>query len=165
MNERLLGIYLNDHLAGSVVGGEIARRCLGRNRGSPLGEFLARLVTEIDEDRASLEKLMADLGIQQNPVKRWAAFALEKAGWLKLNGGLFQYSDLSRLEELEALGLGLEGKRSLWRALAEAAPSDPRLDTQEMYKLADRASRQREELEQHRLEAARRALGAESSMA
>ncbi len=33
----LLGIYLNDHLAGSTVGVELVRRSLKQNEGSELG--------------------------------------------------------------------------------------------------------------------------------
>ncbi|MEA2532245.1 MAG: hypothetical protein QOJ93_56, partial [Actinomycetota bacterium] len=37
---KLLHIYLNDHLAGSAAGSELARRCRDNNRGTPLAEFL-----------------------------------------------------------------------------------------------------------------------------
>jgi hypothetical protein len=53
MNRQLLGIYLNDHLAGAMGGIELARRALRNNRGTPLAADLERLVREIDEDRVS----------------------------------------------------------------------------------------------------------------
>ena len=40
VNRKLLGIYLNDHLAGSTVGMEVARRTARSNKGSGYGAFL-----------------------------------------------------------------------------------------------------------------------------
>ena len=34
INRKLLGIYLNDHLAGSTAGMEVARRSAGSNKGT-----------------------------------------------------------------------------------------------------------------------------------
>ena len=55
MAEDLFAIYLNDHLAGSIVGTELARRTRGENDGTPLGDFLAGLTREIEADRSELE--------------------------------------------------------------------------------------------------------------
>jgi len=58
-----------------------------------------------------------DVGIDR--AKQFVAWTAEKAGRLKLNGRLLGYSPLSRVEELEALRLGVTGKRMLWIALDE----------------------------------------------
>ena len=58
----LLAIYLNDHLAGSTVGVELARRARGSNDGTELGEFLATLAAEIEEDRDTLGEVMGSVG-------------------------------------------------------------------------------------------------------
>lgn len=158
MNDKLLKIYLNDHLAGSMVGLELAKRCASSNEGSRLGDFLRRLITDIDSDRADLERLMDSLEMTKDPFKKVAGWTAEKFGRLKLNGQLTGYSDLSRLEEVEGLCLGVEGKLSLWRSLKNVADHDPRLATADLDRLIDRAKQQREELEVHRLEAAGRAL-------
>jgi hypothetical protein len=158
MDLRRLGIYLNDHLAGAVGGEELAKRCLSENRGTPLGAFLERLVEDVQADRAALERLMGRLGVRRDPWKSQASWLLEKLGRLKLNGGILSYSDLSRLEELESLSLGVEGKASMWRAL-QPLSSDPRLRDLDLGELEKRAQRQREELEAHRLEAARGLTG------
>ena len=47
---------------------------------------------------------------------------------LKLNGQLLQYSDLSRLLELEGLGLGIHGKMDLWRGLIAVRDAYPPLN-------------------------------------
>ncbi|MGH2676397.1 MAG: hypothetical protein ACRDH1_13410, partial [Actinomycetota bacterium] len=117
MDRQLLGIYLNDHLAGAVGGVELARRALRNNRGAPPEADLERLAREIDEDRATLEGLMEGLRIPRSPVKGPVAWVLEKVGRLKLNGRLLEYSPLSRVIELELLASGVDTKRALWMAL------------------------------------------------
>ena len=114
----LLGTYLNDHLAGSMVGVELARRARGSNEGTPLGRYLAELAGEIEEDRDSLKAVMARLDVSQDRLKVGAGWLGEKAGRLKPNNRLFGYSPLSRVIELEGLSLGVEGKRGLWRVLS-----------------------------------------------
>lgn len=155
---KLLGIYLNDHLAGSTLGRELAKRTLGANRGTELGTLLEWLVPEVVEDRETLRSIMLRLEVREDPVKRAVAFAGERAGRLKLNGQLRGYSPLSRLVELEGLALGIEGKASLWRSLR--ALDDPRLAEFALDGLDARARAQREALEPHRIEAARTAFAA-----
>ncbi len=58
MDTKLLGIYLNDHLAGSTVGLEMAKRAAGSNEGSELGDFLAKLAAEIEAERDTLKSIM-----------------------------------------------------------------------------------------------------------
>jgi len=121
---RLLGIYLNDHLAGSSGGLALARRMLRENRGSELGRTLERLVPEIEADRGTLRDLMRRAGVPERRYKAAAVRIAELAGRLKPNGRLVRYSPLSRLTELEWLIIGVEGKASMWRSLREAgAPS------------------------------------------
>jgi hypothetical protein len=151
-----LSIYLNDHLAGSTVGIKLASRARANNHGTPLGDYLERLTSEIQSDRQSLEGLMAELGIGRDRPKAFGAWAAEKLGRLKLNGQLRGYSPLSRFLELESLYLGITGKRELWRALQRTFGSDlPGFDFEE---LGRRAERQAAEVEEHRLEAAPSAL-------
>lgn len=152
----LLAIYLNDHLAGATVGVELARRARGSNEGTALGDFLAAIAIEIEEDRDTLQDVMAAVGAGRDRLKVTGAWAGEKVGRLKLNGSLLGYSPLSRVVELEGLRLGVEGKACLWRMLRELA--DPRLSAVDFDALLARAERQRDDLERHRLEAGRLAL-------
>ena len=151
-------IYLNDHLAGSVVGVELARRSLVANEGSELGAFLHALLVEIVEDRATLTQLMERLSVPRSRAKLAAAWTAERLGRLKLNGQITGYSPLSRLVELEGLAAGIEGKRSMWLALAQIRDTDHRLRHVDLHALAARAQSQRERLEPHRLAAAAEAL-------
>lgn len=153
MDRKLLGIYLNDHLAGAMGGIELARRCLSNNRGTPLEADLEKLAREIEEDRVVLEGLMERLRIPRSPVKAPLAWALEKVGRLKLNGRLLEYSPLSRVVELELLSSGVETKRSMWTALKRLADEGIDLGL-DLENLIGRARRQRRMLERRRLEAA-----------
>jgi hypothetical protein len=155
-NHKLLSIYLNDHLAGSTAGLELARRTLGANRGTQFEPVLGTLAEEIDEDRAALRDIMRALEIGEDPVKKIGAFVFEKVGRLKLNGSLFSYSPLSRLVEFEGVALGVTGKLALWRALQQV--DDPRLAEFDLPALEARASAQQDAIEEQRREAARLAL-------
>jgi hypothetical protein len=159
VNARLLSIYLNDHLAGSVVGVALARRVVKENEGSELGEFLRVLLAEIVEDRATLLRLMDRLGVSRSKSKMAAAWTAEKLGRLKLNGQISGYSPLSRLVELEGLTTGINGKRALWLALGQISDRDERLRQLDFDALAARARSQVERLEPYRLAAASEALG------
>src|SRR4051794_28720816 len=154
----LLATYLQDHLAGATVGVELARRAAGSNRESAYGRVLAELAKEIEEDRDTLEKIIGDLDVGKDRLKVTLAWTGEKLGRLKLNGRLLSYSPLSRLEELELLSLGVEGKLLLWRALRETVGNRRRLAGVDLDELIKRARSQRRRLETQRLKAAAEAL-------
>ena len=153
-------IYLQDHFAAATAGRDLAQRSAGGNRGTPYGDVLERVAREIEEDRDSLSAIMTSLDIAPDRLKMGAAWAGEKAGRLKLNGHLTSYSPQSRVVEFEALVVGVTGKRCLWSALREVAAQEPRLDVGELDRLIERADRQLEELEEHRLKAVSEAVAA-----
>jgi hypothetical protein len=158
MRDRLLGIYLNDHLAGEVAGRELAQRCRDSNSDTDLGRYLDQFLAELKQDRAQLEAIMDRLGVRRDTVKQGAAWIAEKVARLKLNGYLRGYSPLSRLVETETLCLGIEGKLALWRTLMRISTGEPRLASFDLAELERRASRQRAFMEEFRLEAAARAF-------
>ena len=147
MDSELLPIYLNDHLAGSTAALELVRRLLRSNSRNDYGPDLARLASEIEQDRKSLLAVMSDLAVGADRVKLVLGWAAEKVGRLKLNGRWLSYSPLSRLMELEVLGLGVTGKLALWRALLQLTPDEPRLDRGELERLIERAAGQLQEVE------------------
>jgi hypothetical protein len=155
-NDRLLAIYLQDHLAGAAAARERFRFARDRNRGTPTGELLAGLLREVEEDAETLRRVLARVGAAPSTPKLAAALVVERVGRLKPNGRLLGYSPLSRLLELEALLLGVEGKRRLWLALAEL--DDPRLAEFDFAALTARAAVQSDALEEHRRLAAVAAL-------
>jgi hypothetical protein len=158
----MLGIYLNDHLAGATAGIELAHRTARSHGDGQDGGTLRRLAAEIAQDRAALLDIMAALGIKVRRYKVGAAWIGEKAGRLKFNGRLFARSPLSNLEELEMLRLGVEGKAAGWRTLRTLADTDTHLDPGRLDELISRARRQADLLEDLRVGAAKRAIRARS---
>ncbi len=156
MNDAHLRVYMNDHIAGAVVALTLIRRCAGSNMGTPLGAFLVELTQEIEEDLETLRGLHRRVGGVENPVKKAGAWAAVKMGGLKLNNELTRYSDLSRLEELEGLLIGVRGKMALWDSLAAAA--DDRFADVDFQALRERAQRQHDRLDAFHRDAARVAL-------
>ena len=153
MGQRLLAIYLQDHLAGSTGGLELAKRAAASNEGSPLGEFLERLAAEIEEDRETLKEIMAALDIGEDAVKNAMGWGAEKLGRLKPNGQLTGYSPLSGLVELEGLHIGISGKLSAWETLRTVFGEE--VAGRNLDGLVSRARRQLDELREFRLETAR----------
>jgi hypothetical protein len=157
MPQPLLPIYLNDHLAGSTAGVELARRLRASNEDDEeFGPELAEICAEIESDRETLKAVMDQLGMGQSRLKPAAAVVGERLGRLKLNGQLRGYSPLSRLDELELLQLGVVGKRRLWRALEHTHAED--LSSFDLGALAERATSQLRRLEALHLKAASLAL-------
>lgn len=161
----LLGIYLNDHLAGATGGAELARRIASSQRSTPAGIILGQLARDIDQDRTALISIMKTLGV---PVRRYKAglgWVGEKIGRLKLNGHLSTRSPLSSLEELEVMRLGAEGKAAGWRTLRALADSDHRVDAGQLDELLDRARSQVEILENLRVKVASEVISREQRLA
>lgn len=156
---RYLSIYLNDHLAGAVVGVNLARRLATREHQWVGSDVLQRLATEVAEDRQALMDMMATLDVPIRHYKRWAAWATERIGRIKPNGHVVARSPLSRVLELEAMRLAVEGKAAGWRTLRTRAESDPRLDAPWLDRLNDRARRQIDVLENLRVQAVATGFG------
>ncbi|WP_406431004.1 hypothetical protein OHB00_03265 [Streptomyces sp. NBC_00631] len=154
----LLGIYLNDHLAGATVGAGRARFMARSHRGTPAAGALRVLADEIAEDRTSLLGVMRRLGVPERRYKTVAAGTAERLGRLKSNGRLLRPSPLTLVIELEFLRLGVKGKELGWRTLRSLAEADDRLDEHVLDALIERAHRQMSTLEDLRVGAARDVL-------
>ncbi|HUF35444.1 MAG TPA: hypothetical protein VMN37_05805 [Gemmatimonadales bacterium] len=156
MSTEALGTYLNDHLAGSVAAVEMVDRAIEDNAGTPLASALAEMVAAIREDQEVLRGVLERLKVAESPLKQAGAWLAEKAGRLKL--GDTSEEALHRLEMLEALSLGIQGKLALWRALQRVAARHPALAGLDLGALERRAREQHERVEAHRIEAAIQAL-------
>ncbi|MEU1515681.1 hypothetical protein ABZ490_26625 [Streptomyces sp. NPDC005811] len=154
----LLGIYLNDHLAGATVGAGRSAFMARSHRDPPYAEPLRHLAGEVAEDRASLLRIMRSLGVPERRYKVAASGAVERLGRLKSNGRLYRRSPLTLVIELEFLRLGVKGKELGWRTLRTLAEGDDRLDEQELDGLIARAGRQMSTLEELRVGAVRQVL-------
>lgn len=148
--------YLNDHLAGSAAALQLVERLRARDPESELGFVLEALRGDIEEDHAVLDGVLATLGGTANPAKRAGALGAEVLVNLRTVLPVVGTGsgDAARLEELEVLSLGIEGKRLLWKALGELSGTDGRLGAFDFTGLERRAESQRQRLERFRLQLA-----------
>ncbi|HWB41106.1 MAG TPA: hypothetical protein VG500_07605 [Gemmatimonadales bacterium] len=157
MSDEALGTYLNDHLAGSVGAIEMVERAIRENEGQLLARRLEEILKEIKKDQAVLVDLIERAGFKESPIKKAGAWLAEKAGRVKL-GGSGDPDGLSRMELLETLGIGMQGRRALWRALRVVIGKHPVLYGLDLDLLERRAVEQHDLVEQWRLEVAREVL-------
>ena len=153
-----LSTYLQDHRAGAEGGVGLAARLRDENLGTPYEDFLTRLAQEIEQDTATLESIMERFDIDRSVLKTAGAKIGETLGRLKPNEHLTSYSPLSRVQELEMLRAGVQGKLSMWDALYEISDRDDRLDREGLLGLIDRAESQLTGLREHHRMATREAF-------
>jgi len=156
MSRTHLSTYLNDHLAGSVTAIEILDRIA--EEFADIGPFVAQLKQDIAADRQELVDLMAKLSIAQSRIRKAGGWFAERIAEAKLEVDDQSGGWLRRLERLEAVSLGIDGKLALWRSLDAASAADTRLQGPDYGHLVERAREQRARVEALRIEAARSAL-------
>ncbi|WP_405526036.1 hypothetical protein OG592_01240 [Streptomyces avidinii] len=156
--QRLLAIYLNDHLAGAGSGVSLIRRMARAHCGTSAGPPLAELAEQIAEDRESLREIMTAFDVPAQWHRVVLGRLAEKAGRVKLNGHLVSRSPLSDVLELEAMRIGVEGKASLWQSLGILAETADHLDRAAVDRLLTRARHQAAVLEELHGDAARRSI-------
>ncbi|MFD4610458.1 hypothetical protein ACFWOT_20710 [Streptomyces sp. NPDC058440] len=154
MHHDVLGIYLNDHLAGATLGAGLARHVARRHRRTVHGSRLEHIADEIAQDRRALLSIMDGLGVPARRYKVCAGWAAERLRRLKPNGVPHRSSGLDTVMELETLRLGVEGKCLLWLTLLALAPRRTGLDESQLRNLLDRARNQIEVVEELRRTAA-----------
>jgi hypothetical protein len=150
--------YLQDHLAGSVAALQLMETLADHERGLPLEQKLRGLHYEVTEEQERLKAILARLEGEESPLKRAAAWLTEKLHRARL--ALVERADpaLARLEGLESLSLGLQGKLALYRALEDVAAHEPRLGGYPFAALQARTLIQHAMVEQERMAAARAAF-------
>lgn len=160
MERAALATYLADHLAGAAYAIELIRSCRKEYADPPLGPFFERLGEEVEEDREVLRAFARRIGASESRVKGAAAWTAEKLSRVK--HGLGDRGDgagTGLLERLETLAIGVRGKRMLWQALDAASGGTGTFGGVALDGLVRRAKDQLDEIERHRLSAARDALG------
>jgi hypothetical protein len=145
--------YLNDHLAGSVAALELIEHWRDEYKDEPIGNFFESLKTDIEADKEMLRQVMQSLGIGESTVRQTGAWAAEKVARVRLK---IAGDQPGLVLVLEALIMGIMGKRMLWRSLAVAnVTNTAECDFEELQR---RAGRQIEKAEVERERAARRAF-------
>jgi hypothetical protein len=145
---RALATYLREHLSGSDTATLVLERLRRSYAGTKDGSLFASLLEQIQRERELLRTLLAELGESSFSTKRIAthvAGSLLKA----VAGG--KPGDLSLFRTLEALSIGVQGKRCMWRALQSLDQSFAAASPQRFAELEALALRQYESIEQRRL--------------
>jgi hypothetical protein len=158
MADRPLDLYLNDHMGGATLGAELAEQIVKRNEGTPIGDLIKPIAIEIEEDRQLLDGVMERLDVGRNPVKQAGGWLAEKWSRVKFSGAGSGEADHGNFMALEALALGILGKRSLWVALRAVEEQHEAIRDLDLDDLIARADGQHEVVERARIKAAGGAL-------
>jgi uncharacterized protein YukE len=152
-----LHTYLNDHLAGSVAAIELLEKLIEQHSEDRFAKTFRDWRAEIQADQETLRDLIRKLGAEESAIRKAGAWVAEKFSRIKV-GDLDDSAGL--LQALEALALGITGKRLLWRSLAAITPNFAALQGTDFGELEKRAQEQFERVETLRLEMAREAFRA-----
>ena len=144
---KALATYLREHLAGADTAIHMVQGLRDAYRGSPESTIFGSLYEQFLDDRAVVDGILAELGYTSRSVKRLAGRATGRALRVVAGGAK---GDLSLFRTLEALAIGVQGKRCLWRAAQAlvALPHPP--GRRSFVELEADAVRQWETIEQHR---------------
>jgi hypothetical protein len=137
--------YLRDHLTGSDAAIRVVHRLGSMHHGTD-GTLFHRLFKEFEEDRSVVHALLAQLGASGRSLKRAAGVA--SGTMLSVTAG-GEPGDLSLFRTLEALAIGVQGKRCMWRAL-QNLHTIPRVHGADFLELEAKAIRQWEAIEERR---------------
>ena len=156
IDQARLATYLQDHYAGSSAGIELFRRAADQQTDAVVRTALTAMAEKVEHERTVLTKYLAFVDAKPDPVKNAGAWVAEKLGRFKPNGELVRRSPLSDVMELEMLRIAVEGKGAGWRVLRALADDQPLFDAAELDTLIEDTGRQIKELEDLRMDAARR---------
>jgi hypothetical protein len=135
--------YLEDHLAGADVGLTIASRLERAHPGTEISATMGRMSRQIREERALVADALRGLDTSPDLVRR----AMGIVGSLgRLAGSLPLVPEPSLLEDLEALAVGVWGKRLLWGAIGRVQEFESGFDGIDVDELAARAEEQEKEI-------------------
>jgi hypothetical protein len=129
------------------------------SQGTDREQLFHSLREEIEEDQQIVKVLLRSIGGKESKVRKAAAWLSEKVGEAKLDLDDTGDGQLRLLEALETLGLGIQGKMGLWRALGAASSREPEIGKLDLARLERRAHDQFERVEAQRLLVARAAFG------
>lgn len=144
MDDARLRTYLNDHLAGASAAVWALVRLAADHAGDELGPPLAQLRDDIRMDREALRDALDRLPAGESVWKRALGVAGGVVAWGR--NALPIGSRPTPAEELEALAIGVWGKRLLWGTMTRVAEHDERFADLDVEQLTERAEAQEKEL-------------------
>lgn len=135
--------YLEDHLAGADVGLAIASRLERAHAGTEVSAVMGRMAGDIRGERALVADALQRLDGSPDLVRR----AMGIAGSLGRHAGSLPFvPEPSLLEDLEALAVGVWGKRLLWGAIGRVQESEGGFDGIDVDELAAKAEQQEKDI-------------------
>ena len=143
-----LATYLREHLTGSDAAIQAVERLRLTHAGTQEGRLFASLFDEFREERDVVRGLLGQLGASALSVKRVAGQAGGRVLMFAAGG---ERGDLSLFRTLESLAIGVQGKRSMWRALHALLGEQPIPSARSLGGLEAMAARQWEAIEERRL--------------
>jgi len=112
-----LETYLSDHLSGSIVALDLARRRASSQGDNEFGEELRRFAAEVERDQQTLRNAIASLDASPSMVKELIANGTAWVDSIRTALNLPGATNLVR--DVELLIMGVRGKELLWKALEE----------------------------------------------
>ena len=110
-----LETYLNDHLTGSIVALDLARRRASTQGDDRFGTFLRTFVRDVEQDQKVLRRVMESVGATPRVTRELLGTA---ASWLDSIRGAFSMPGAPNLvRDLELLIMGVRGKQLIWTSL------------------------------------------------
>lgn len=137
-----LSTYLERHLSGSEVAVRLTEGLLDRTTNPEELTFLERFSAELEQERSVLRSTLEGLHHDKGFVQRGIGIA---AGVAAMAKSVLPSSE-DELEVLEALAVGVWGKRLLWGALQVIADADDRFVGLPLGALSRQAEDQEREL-------------------
>jgi hypothetical protein len=142
-----LAAYLREHLSGSDAALQVVTRLRRTHAGTEGGRLFAALSEEFSEEREAVRELLATLGVSAESPKRMAG---QVAGGLLTLAAGGAPGELSLFRTLEALAVGVQGKRCMWRALQSLGLTHPGDEGRSLADFEVMAVRQWEAIDSHR---------------
>lgn len=160
MKNSHLATYVHDHLAGATAAITHMQRLEQAHSNEAVSNFVHLLRKEIEAEYKLLEMVAARFPIATGMPRKVVAWVGEKSFELKLSLDGAGEKNFRLFEGLEALSVGIAGKRLLWRVLSREAEQNQNLAGVGLNypRLIERAVAQRKEVETYRLRAAEKFL-------
>src|SRR5947207_3848070 len=152
---KALTSYLNDHLAGSVAAIKLLDRLIDNHKRQRLEKFLVDLREDVHADQEVLQNLMRKFDLEESSVRKAGAWIAETIGQAKI---ALSGDSIDLLQAMEALALGVTGKKLLWRALRTVEAELSQFQGIDLSRLEQRAADQFERGEKERLYLSREAF-------
>ena len=153
-----LAIYLKDHDAGSEAALQILDHLEEHHGAGAIGNMARTLRPQFHSERAQVHALLHSLNDSFSAPRRLFGWLSEKALQLKLMADDPDNGALRLLETVEMLGLGVHGKRGMWKALEANKESARVLETMSFAELIAQAEAQEALIETVRLIAAKEVI-------